>query len=47
MKDADIVLGVQAPDPALRASRLGLCELTSRVIAQGLDLLGIEAPPRL
>jgi arginyl-tRNA synthetase len=38
---------LRAEDPALRASRLGLCELTSRVIAQGLDLLGIEAPPRL
>jgi arginyl-tRNA synthetase len=38
---------LRAEDPALRASRLGLCELTSRAIAQGLDLLGIEAPPRL
>jgi arginyl-tRNA synthetase len=38
---------LRAEDPALRASRLGLCELTSRVITQGLDLLGIEAPPRL
>ena len=38
---------LRAEDPALRASRLGLCELTSRVVTQGLDLLGIEAPPRL
>jgi arginyl-tRNA synthetase len=38
---------LRAEDPSLRASRLGLCELTSRVIAQGLDLLGIDAPPRL
>ena len=38
---------LRAEDPALRASRLGLCELTSRVLVQGLDLLGIEAPPRL
>jgi arginyl-tRNA synthetase len=39
------VLG--AAEPELRRSRLALCELTSRVITQGLDLLGIEAPPRL
>jgi arginyl-tRNA synthetase len=38
---------LRAEDPALRASRLGLCSLTSRVLVQGLDLLGIEAPPRL
>jgi arginyl-tRNA synthetase len=31
----------------LRASRLVLCELTSRVMVRGLDLLGIEAPERL
>jgi arginyl-tRNA synthetase len=31
----------------LRASRLVLCELTSRVMVRGLDLLGIEAPDRL
>jgi len=29
-------------DKATRASRLGLCELTARVIKTGLDLLGIE-----
>src|SRR3954447_14793893 len=38
---------LRAEDDALRASRLGLCELTASVITQGLDLLGIEAPPRL
>jgi len=38
---------LRAEEEALRASRLGLCELTARVITQGLDLLGIEAPPRL
>ena len=31
----------------LRASRLVLCELTSRAMVRGLDLLGIEAPDRL
>jgi arginyl-tRNA synthetase len=31
----------------LRASRLMLSELTSRVMERGLDLLGIEAPERL
>jgi arginyl-tRNA synthetase len=36
-----------AKDPALRASRLGLCELTSGVLTLGLGLLGIDAPARL
>jgi arginyl-tRNA synthetase len=36
-----------APDPALRSSRLVLCELTSRVLTLGLAQLGIEAPQRL
>ena len=31
-------------DPAIRASRLALCDLTARVIAQGLGLLGITTP---
>ncbi|MBV8780041.1 MAG: arginine--tRNA ligase [Phycisphaerae bacterium] len=31
-------------EPAIRASRLTLCELTGRTIALGLDLLGIEHP---
>lgn len=30
-----------------RLSRLALCNLTARVIARGLDLLGIEAPERM
>jgi arginyl-tRNA synthetase len=30
-----------------RRSRLSLCDLTARVIARGLDLLGIEAPERM
>ena len=39
------ILGAETAD--LRASRLVLCELTSRVMVRGLDLLGIEAPERL
>jgi len=31
-------------DPSVRTSRLALCDLTGRLLAQGLDLLGIEAP---
>jgi len=38
---------VLTADDALRASRLALCELTSRTITRGLDLLGIAAPPQL
>jgi arginyl-tRNA synthetase len=29
-------------EPAERTSRLALCELTGRVLKQGLELLGIE-----
>jgi arginyl-tRNA synthetase len=36
-----------AEDPALRASRLALCELTSGVLELGLEQLGIQAPARL
>jgi arginyl-tRNA synthetase len=32
---------------ATRASRLALCDLTARVLAQGLSLLGIEAPEQM
>jgi len=39
------ILGAETE--ALRASRLTLCALTSRVMVRGLDLLGIEAPERL
>lgn len=38
------VLAAAAPT---RASRLALCALTRRTLAQGLDLLGIEAPSRM
>jgi arginyl-tRNA synthetase len=31
----------------VRASRLALCDVTARVIAQGLELLGIAAPERM
>lgn len=34
-------------EPEVRASRLGLCSLTARTLARGLDLLGIEAPDRM
>ena len=34
-------------DEPTRASRLVLCDLTGKVIAQGLALLGITAPPRM
>ncbi len=34
-------------EPAERASRLALCDLTARTLATGLDLLGIEAPQRM
>ncbi len=33
---------LKAEDAATRASRLGLCELTARVLKQGLETLGIE-----
>jgi arginyl-tRNA synthetase len=38
---------LRADDPAVRRSRLVLCDLTARVLAGGLDLLGIQAPDRM
>jgi arginyl-tRNA synthetase len=38
---------LRADDAALRDSRLRLCDLTRRVLADGLDLLGIDAPQRM
>jgi arginyl-tRNA synthetase len=38
---------LKAPDDATRASRLALCDLTARVLARGLELLGIAAPRRM
>jgi arginyl-tRNA synthetase len=34
-------------EPEVRHSRLTLCDLTGRVLRQGLDLLGITAPERM
>ncbi len=38
---------LKAPTDELRRSRLALADLTARVLAQGLDLLGIEAPDQM
>jgi arginyl-tRNA synthetase len=38
---------LKAPTQEVRASRLQLCHLTARVLEQGLDLLGIDAPERM
>jgi arginyl-tRNA synthetase len=38
---------LKAPSDELRQSRLALSDLTARVLAQGLDLLGIVAPDRM
>jgi arginyl-tRNA synthetase len=38
---------LKAEDARLRGSRLRLCNLVRRVLAHGLDLLGIEAPQRM
>jgi arginyl-tRNA synthetase len=37
---------LKSEEPA-RSSRLALCELTGRVLAKGLDLLGIQVPDRM
>jgi arginyl-tRNA synthetase len=38
---------LKVDDEDLRASRLRLCQLTRRVLSDGLGLLGIETPPRM
>ena len=38
---------VLVEDEAVRASRLVLCDLTARVLALGLSLLGLEAPEQM
>jgi arginyl-tRNA synthetase len=38
---------LKAPTTEERLSRLALCDLTAKVIARGLELLGIEAPERM
>jgi arginyl-tRNA synthetase len=37
---------LKAEEP-IRSSRLALCELTSRTLKRGLNLLGIEVPERM
>ncbi len=37
---------LKSEEPA-RSSRLGLCELSARVLAKGLDLLGINVPEKM
>ncbi|MEZ5218896.1 MAG: DALR anticodon-binding domain-containing protein [Ilumatobacteraceae bacterium] len=38
---------LKADDEATKQSRLALCDLTARTLAQGLGLLGIEAPDQM
>jgi len=38
---------LRADTDAQRGNRVALCRLTGRTLAVGLDLLGIEAPPRM
>ena len=38
---------LKTEEPAVRRSRLALADLTARVLATGLDLLGIEAPSEM
>jgi arginyl-tRNA synthetase len=38
---------VLVQDEAVRTSRLGLCDVTARVLQQGLSLLGMEAPEQM
>ena len=38
---------VLVDDQAIRTSRLAQCDLTARVLAQGLSLLGMDAPDQM
>jgi arginyl-tRNA synthetase len=38
---------VLVDDEDVRTSRLALCDLTARVLEQGLSLLGMEAPSQM
>lgn len=38
---------LKAGDPRVRGNRITLCRLTGDTLAQGLDLLGIQAPERI
>lgn len=41
------VCPVLKAEEAVRATRLGLCELTARTLRRGLDLLGIQVPEKM
>jgi arginyl-tRNA synthetase len=38
---------LKAPTAELRRSRLALSDLTARILAEGLGLLGIDAPDQM
>jgi arginyl-tRNA synthetase len=38
---------LKAESESIRDSRLALCDLTARVLADGLQLLGIDAPEQM
>ena len=38
---------LSAPDASTRGSRLALCALSAAVLSRGLELLGMESPPRM
>jgi arginyl-tRNA synthetase len=38
---------IKTADDSIRRSRLRLVDITGRVLADGLNLLGIEAPPHM
>ena len=38
---------LKAPDAGTRAGRLALSDVTARVLARGLQLLGIDAPEQM
>ena len=38
---------IMADDPAVKAARLALTDATRQVLANGLNLLGIQAPERM
>jgi arginyl-tRNA synthetase len=38
---------LKADDDATKMSRLALCDLTARVLADGLGMLGIESPEQM
>ncbi|MFM8390692.1 MAG: DALR anticodon-binding domain-containing protein, partial [Actinomycetota bacterium] len=38
---------LKADDDATRSSRLAVCDVTARVLADGLGVLGIEVPEQM